>query len=406
MINIHFQPRRTILTFEISFEDNIYKQQHKFKTETPILCISRSAHQKPNITTETPISKQPLENTELPPSPIIPNESTPPNDQPTGFKKIQYFFQGYKSLSKAKLSSLVLATTMVGYGMAPGAFELSTFLIVSIGTCCTICSANSINQILEVHNDSQMFRTKKRWLPTNKITVNHAKMFATFTGLAGVGSLLLINPLTSALAAFNLFLYTAVYTPLKQKKPVNTWIGAIVGAIPPMIGWAAGTGGIELGSWIIGALLAFWQMPHFMALSYSLREDYHRGGFKMLINTNPEKVPGVILRYSIAMLPLGLISSLCGMTTWFFAIDSLLPTGYLTYLALKFKKKQDKDTARSIFKFSLLMLPVFMFLMCLHKNPSPSHATATFTQLKKNVISFFSDKKNVNVPTPATQANL
>lgn len=277
--------------------------------------------------------------------------------------------------------------------MSPGSFDLSTFLIVSAGTWCTICSANSINQILEVQNDSQMFRTKKRWLPTKKITIPHAKTFAAATGLFGVGSLLLINPLTSALAGFNLFLYTSVYTPLKQKKPLNTWVGAIVGAIPPMIGWAAGTGGIELGSWIIGALLAFWQMPHFMALSYALKDDYHRGGFKMLINTHPERVPGVILRYSIAMIPLGLISSLCGMTTWMFAIDSLLPTGYLTYLALKFRQKQDKETARSIFKFSLLMLPIFMLLMCIHKNPSPSAATATLSQLKENVITYFSKKQ-------------
>jgi len=304
--------------------------------------------------------------------------------------KVRYYLKGYKSLSKAKLSSLVLSTTMVGYGMAPGAFELSSFLIVSAGTWLTICSANSINQIIEMRNDAQMNRTKKRWLPTKKLTVNHARIFAATTGVTGVGSLLLCNPLTSGLALFNLALYTSIYTPMKQKQPFNTWVGAVVGAIPPMIGWAACTGGAELGSWVIGGLLAFWQMPHFMALSYALKDDYHRGGFKMLINTDPDKVPGVVLRYSLAMVPLGLISSLSGMTTWMFAFDSLIPTGYLTYLALKFYKKQDKQSARGIFKFSLIMLPMMMGLMLLHKNPEPSSSSATFKELCQNVNNYFS----------------
>ena len=283
------------------------------------------------------------------------NVEQPPK---TIMESAKYYLEGYKSLSKAKLGTLVLATTVVGYGMAPGAFVLSNFAIVIGGTWLTICSANSTNQIIEITNDAKMNRTKQRWLPTKKLSVTHAKAFAAITGAVGVGSLLTINPLTSALAAFNLFLYTGVYTPLKQKQPVNTWVGAIVGAIPPMIGWAACTGGAELGSWLIGALLAFWQMPHFMALSYSLKDDYHRGGFRMLINTHPDKVPGVVLRYSLAMLPIGAIAALSDMTTWWFALDSLIPTGYLTYLAIQFKQQQDKQLARKIFRFSLIMLPI------------------------------------------------
>merc|ERR1712137_837367 len=212
-----------------------------------------------------------------------------------------------------------------------------------------------------------------------------------------VGSLLLINPLTSALAAFNLFLYTGVYTPLKQKQPVNTWVGAIVGAIPPMIGWAACTGGAELGSWLIGALLAFWQMPHFMALSYALKDDYHRGGFRMLINTHPDKVPGVVLRYSLAMVPIGAIAALSDMTTWWFALDSLIPTGYLTYLALQFKQEQDKQLARKIFRFSLLMLPVMMGLMLLHKkNNNTLPDAATLSRAQRNLLGLSSGQTSVD----------
>jgi len=289
----------------------------------------------------------------------------------TFLETLKYYLTGYSSLSKFKLSALVLSTTMVGYAMAPGSFVLSSFLIASFGTGATICAANSINQIIEVNNDSLMNRTKKRWLPTKRITVTHAKCFAGVCAVSGVGSLLFLNPLTAGLAFFNLGLYTAVYTPMKQKNPANTWIGAVVGAIPPMIGWAAATGGAEMGSWIIGALLAFWQMPHFMALSYSLKDDYHRGGFKMLINTHPEKVPGVILRYSIALLPIGFLSYYAGMTSGWFALDYIIPSGYLTYLAIKFSRNPDKQIARQIFKFSLLFLPVAMMLMIFHKIYQP-----------------------------------
>jgi heme o synthase len=268
---------------------------------------------------------------------------------------------------------------MVGYAMAPGSFDIATFLIVSLGTGGTICAANSINQIIEVSNDSRMNRTKKRYLPTKKITVLHAKCFAGVCAVSGVGSLLFLNPLTAGLALFNLGLYTAVYTPMKQKNPANTWIGAIVGAIPPMIGWAACTGGAEMGSWVIGTLLAFWQMPHFMALSYSLKDDYHRGGFKMLINTHPEKVPGVITRYSLALLPIGYLSYLSGMTSGLFALDYLIPSGYLTFLAYKFSRNPDKQTARQIFKYTLLFLPLVMLLMMVHKiyRPLPASTLAS-----------------------------
>ena len=170
----------------------------------------------------------------------------------------------------------------------------------------------------------------------------------------------------------NLVLYTAIYTPMKQKMPVNTWVGAIVGAVPPMIGWASATGGLEAGSWVLGGLLAVWQMPHFMALSYALKDDYQRGGFKMLINVSPEKVPAVTLRYSIAMMLLGPFSFLTDITSFWFVIDSLLPNSYLLYLALRFYNNPTPTEARKIFRFSLLLLPVLMGLMIFHQTDSPS----------------------------------
>lgn len=113
---------------------------------------------------------------------------------------------------------------------------------------------------------------------------------AAVAGTAGVGSLYcLANPVAAALALSNLVLYTAIYTPMKQQRPLNTYVGAIVGAVPPMIGWAA-CSPLAPGAWVLGGLLAVWQIPHFMALSWSLKDDYARGGFKMLINVEPESV--------------------------------------------------------------------------------------------------------------------
>ena len=276
--------------------------------------------------------------------------------------------EGYASLSKFKLSALVLSTSVLGYFMGPGAFHLSTFLISTAGVGATICAANSINQIIERENDSKMNRTKKRWLPTQRISLTHAKLFAFGCGVSGFTSLYyLVNPVSGYLALFNLFLYTSVYTPMKQKHPMNTWVGAVVGAVPPMIGWAADTGGMEMGSWVLAALLGFWQMPHFMALSYSLKDDYHRGGFKMLINTHPERVKNVILRYSLAMLPIGYFAYLAGMTTWLFAVDSLIPNLLLLYYVKEFYQNPTRERALKIFKFSLLLLPILMALMLLHK---------------------------------------
>lgn len=285
---------------------------------------------------------------------------------------MRHWLAAYASLSKARLGGLVLATTMFGCFMAPAPMGLGACVATCLGTAGTICAANSTNQLLEVHNDARMLRTKKRWLPSRRISRGHAAAFAAATGVGGTALLYAtVGALPAALAAANVALYTAVYTPMKQRGPANTWVGAVVGAVPPLIGWAACTGGLEAGAWVSAALLAVWQMPHFMALSYSLRDDYARGGFRMLINTAPEQVPGVVLRYSAAMLLLGPAAYASGMCTAAFALDSLLPNGYLLYLAMAFRRKPSKESARAVFRYSLVLLPVLMGLMMLHRAPLP-----------------------------------
>lgn len=177
---------------------------------------------------------------------------------------------------------------MAGYAMAPAPFDLSTFLMCSVGTGLLSCSANSINQFFETPFDAQMSRTKNRVLVKGFLTPLHAVGFATVAASSGLVILGYgVNSLTASLGIANLVLYTCIYTPMKRYSILNTWVGSVVGAIPPLMGWAGCSGNLEVGAWIFAGLLYAWQFPHFNALSWNLRPDYSRAGYRMMAVTNP-----------------------------------------------------------------------------------------------------------------------
>lgn len=184
--------------------------------------------------------------------------------------------------------ALVVITTMAGYAMAPAPFDLSTFVMCSVGTGLLSCAANSINQFFETPFDAQMSRTKNRVLVKGYLTPLHAVGFATVAASSGLAILSFgVNSLTGTLGIANLFLYTCIYTPMKRYSILNTWVGSIVGAIPPLMGWAGCSGNLEVGAWIFAGLLYAWQFPHFNALSWNLRPDYSRAGYRMMAVTDP-----------------------------------------------------------------------------------------------------------------------
>lgn len=274
----------------------------------------------------------------------------------------------YLKLSKIRLTGLVVVTTMAGYAIAPDPFILQTFLMCTFGTALTSCSANAINQYFEVPFDAQMNRTKNRVLVRGHLSPLHAVTFAVISGSLGLTILTLgVNPLTASLGAFNLGLYTLVYTPMKRYSILNTWVGSIVGAIPPMMGWTACTGMLEPGALLLAAILYAWQFPHFNALSWNLRPDYSRGGYRMTSVVRPELCKRVALRYSVGMLGLCSIAPLVGLTTWTFAVDSLPLNIYLTYLAWNFYKKGDSNSSRKLFRFTLIHIPALLILMLIGK---------------------------------------
>ncbi|GIY88276.1 protoheme IX farnesyltransferase, mitochondrial [Caerostris darwini] len=274
----------------------------------------------------------------------------------------------YKSLSKFRLTGLVVLTTLAGYGMSPGVFEPISFLCMVTGTALTSAAANTVNQVLEVPYDSQMNRTKRRVLIRGLLTPLHASTFATCC--AGIGLAILYfgaNPLTAALGATNLVLYTSIYTPMKRYSIANTWVGSVVGAIPPLMGWAACTGSLSAGAILMGAILYSWQFPHFNSLSWALRPDYSRAGYYMTSVVDPALCRRVALRHSIALVAICSCAPLLDLTTWAFAFDSFPLNCYLVYRSWKFYKEGDNQNSRKLFRFTLVHLPALMFLLIIGK---------------------------------------
>lgn len=283
----------------------------------------------------------------------------------THWKKLPHI---YFRLAKRDLSGLVVVTAVAGYAMAPGAFDLSILIGTIIGTGLCSTSANTINQILEVPYDSQMNRTKNRVLVKKEISSLHAVTFALLTGVTGTLSLYcLANSLTAFLGFSTILLYTSLYTPMKRIHISNTWIGAIVGAIPPMMGWTASSGCLEIGAIWLAAILYAWQFPHFNALSWNLREDYAKAGYRMMAVLNPNLNKLVALRYSLCLVGLCVAAPILDITTWAFAIDSLPANVYLSYLAWKFYCNGDSNSSRKLFRFSLIHLPLIVMLMLISK---------------------------------------
>ncbi|XP_022598668.1 protoheme IX farnesyltransferase, mitochondrial [Seriola dumerili] len=276
----------------------------------------------------------------------------------------------YARLAKIKLTALVVTTAAAGYAMAPVPFDPLMFFVSSLGTGLASCSANSINQYFEVPFDSNMNRTKNRPLVRGQISPLHAVSFALACGIPGVALLTLaVNPLTGFLGALNIFLYTCCYTPLKRLSITNTWVGAVVGAIPPVMGWTAATGCLEPGALLLGGFLYSWQFPHFNALSWNLREDYSRGGYRMMSVTHPGMCKRVALRHSLGLIGLSTLAPVLDVTTWTFPLISLPINLYISYLAFRFYRKGDRSSARKLFFCSLWHLPMLLLLALTCKKP-------------------------------------
>ncbi|KAI4372650.1 hypothetical protein MLD38_010853 [Melastoma candidum] len=283
----------------------------------------------------------------------------------------RHYGRCYWELSKARLSMLVVATSGTGFVLGSGsAVNFGGLCWTCGGTMMVAAAANSLNQVFEINNDAKMKRTQGRPLPAGRISVPHAVAWASSVGIAGTAILACkANALAAGLAASNLILYAFVYTPLKQIHPVNTWVGAIVGAIPPLLGWAAASDEMCLNATILPAALYFWQIPHFMALAYLCRDDYAAGGFKMLSlrDASGQRTSLVALRNCLYLVPLGYLAYDWGLASGWFCLESSLLTLAISATAFSFYRNRTKQKARKMFHASLLYLPVFMSGLLFHR---------------------------------------
>lgn len=287
----------------------------------------------------------------------------------------------YASLCKARLSGLVVTTTFAGYALA--ATPASPLLMLQqgslwttlVGTALCAGAANAWNQWAESPHDARMARTRLRPLPTGQISPAHAFGCASVCAGAGLSALYLGSGAAACgLAAATIGLYTLVYTPMKRFTVLNTWVGAVVGGIPPLIGYAGALGDVALGSLVpeaalLGAVLYCWQFPHFNALSHNLRHDYGRAGYCMASIERPALNRSSALVHAALLLPLTVACTPAGagMASWWFLLDGGLAAGWLTVLAARFSRRPSRATARGLFLGSLVYLPVFLALLLLHK---------------------------------------
>ncbi|XP_075220384.1 cytochrome c oxidase assembly factor 10 [Lycorma delicatula] len=327
--------------------------------------VSEKRKGRHSVAVLQPIQDKLFSEKEIQPSSLLSKNNPPWEEIKFDWKKLP---SEYLKLSKIRLTSLVVMTSMAGYAMAPASFDFVTFSLCSVGTGLLSCAANAINQYHEVPFDAQMARTRNRILVRGIITPVHALGFAAVCSASGLAVLYFgVNGITALLGCSNLILYTSVYTPLKRISIINTWVGSIVGALPPLMGWASCTGGLELGAWVLAGILYAWQFPHFNALSWNLRPEYSRAGYRMMAVTDPGLCRRTALRYTLAIIALSCSAPLLDVTNIWFALESLPLNIYFGYLAWQFYKESDSSTSRQLFRFSLIHLPLLMILMLINK---------------------------------------
>lgn len=272
-------------------------------------------------------------------------------------------------LTKPRLTLLSVMTTLAGYYLgARGDVALMPLLHTLLGTFLVGAGCGAVNMFMEGKLDGMMKRTASRPIPSGRVTPFEALVLGLALALGGMVWLTLAtNLLAGLLAAATFVSYVFLYTPLKQRSTLNTIVGAIPGALPPIIGWAAAEGNLSIGAVALFALLFFWQMPHFLALAWMCREDYARADYKMLPVLDPDGTATArqILVYTAALLPVSLIPTLVGMSGPIYFFGAVILGGTFLFLGVRFALRPERGRARWVFHFSLAYLPVLLLVMAI-----------------------------------------
>ncbi|MDE3066995.1 MAG: heme o synthase [Verrucomicrobiota bacterium] len=273
-------------------------------------------------------------------------------------------------LTKARLTTLVLLTTAVGFYFGERAMDFMLFFNALAGTALVASGAAALNQWLERDYDAKMRRTQDRPLPSGRLQPLTAAVFGGLASVAGLVYLALaVNPLTSVLGAVTLTSYLFLYTPLKRATWLNTAVGAVPGALPALMGWTAARGGLDSEGWALFAIVAFWQIPHFMAIAWIYRDDYARAGFKMLpvVDADGRRTGRQSVSHAWALCIVSLWPFLLKMAGMLYLIGAVLLSAGFLWCAVQFARQLTLARARQLFLASILYLPLLLVLAVLDK---------------------------------------
>jgi heme o synthase len=276
----------------------------------------------------------------------------------------------YVSLTKPRLVLMVLVTVAVGYLLgAHGRAQPGTLAMTLLGTALVAGGAGALNQVLERARDGLMRRTAGRALPSGRLSIAEAVSFGVLLAVAGTALLLLgANPLAASVALVTFLLYVLVYTPLKPLTSLNTVVGAIPGALPPMIGWGAATGRLGIEAWALFLIVFLWQFPHFLAIAWIYRDDYRRAGFRMLTARDDRgRMTGCqAVSYALALIPAGLLPAMIGLAGPLYFVGALMLGLVYLVASIRFWRETSDLTARRLLRTSFIYLPAILLLLLLN----------------------------------------
>ena len=277
----------------------------------------------------------------------------------------------FVTLTKPRLNFLVLITTLGGmYLAAPQGVALPLLFHALVGTALVAGGAAALNQVWERDTDGLMRRTRRRPIPGGRLRAVDGAWFGTLLSATGLIELTWkVNPLASAVAAATLVSYVFVYTPLKTRTSLSTLIGAVPGALPPVIGWAAATGTISIGAIVLFGIVFLWQMPHFLAIAWLYRDDYRQARIPLLPVLEPDgrRTGQQALLYAAALWPVSLLPAAIGIADVPYSILATVLGAGLIVLSAMFARARTTPTARRLFLYSIIYLPLLWTALVLDR---------------------------------------
>jgi protoheme IX farnesyltransferase len=269
-------------------------------------------------------------------------------------------------LAKPRITLMVALCSAAGYALAPAPRDAARLAWTIVGVALAAASTGCLNQVLEAELDARMTRTRRRPIPAGRVTPALGHALGLLWGAAGLGLLAWkVNAAACGLTAFTLASYLLVYTPMKRFSPASTWVGAIPGAMPPVIGWVAAGGPLDARAGALFAVQFLWQMPHFFALAWMHREDYARGGYRVLAVVEPDGVStGRQMALTAGLLLAASVSPyVLGMAGRPYLIGALAAGSLFFALSIRAARRLDSASARGVFLASLAYLPLVLGLL-------------------------------------------